>query len=137
MNADKQTGDKDTTGEWVILLHGLGRFRQSMGRIERHLKSLGYGTINLPYPSTTATIETIAEKHLAPAVSSCEAGGARKIHFVGHSLGGIIVRQYLQRHSVPEGSRLVMLAPPNQGIELVDLLLHVPLFEWLAGPASR
>jgi pimeloyl-ACP methyl ester carboxylesterase len=122
--------------ECVILLHGLGRFRQSMRGIERHLKSLGYSTINLPFPSTTATIEAIAEKYVAPAVVSCEANHVRRIHFVGHSLGGIIVRQYLQQHSVPAGSRLVMLAPPNQGLALVDLLRRVPLYEWLAGPAS-
>jgi len=125
------------TTECVILLHGLGRLRQSMRRLEQHLKGLGYTTINLAYPSTTKSIETIAETHLARAVESCEAGDAVKIHFVGHSLGGIIVRQYLQRNSVPSGSRLVMLSPPNQGSELVDLLLHVPVYEWITGPAGQ
>jgi pimeloyl-ACP methyl ester carboxylesterase len=123
--------------ECVILLHGLGRFRQSMRRLEQYLKSLGYTTMNLAYPSTTKSIETIAETHLVRAVQGCEAGGAEKIHFVGHSLGGIIVRQYLQQHSVPAGSRLVMLSPPNQGSELVDLLRHIPPYEWITGPAGQ
>ena len=123
--------------EWVILLHGLGRFRQSLRGLEQHLKRLGYSTINLAYPSTTKTIETIAETHLARAVQDCEAQRAGKIHFVGHSLGGLIVRQYLQRHSVPAGSRLVMLSPPNQGSELVDLLMQVPLYRWITGPAGQ
>ena len=123
--------------EWVILLHGLGRFRQSMRGLEQHLKRLGYSTINLAYPSTTKTIETIAETHLARAVQGCEEQRAGKIHFVGHSLGGLIVRQYLQRHSVPAGSRLVMLSPPNQGSELVDLLMQVPLYRWITGPAGQ
>jgi pimeloyl-ACP methyl ester carboxylesterase len=123
--------------ECVILLHGLGRFKQSMGRLDQHLKSLGYTTINLAYPSTTKSIETIAETHLARAVQSCEARGPGKIHFVSHSLGGLIVRQYLQRHSVPAGSRLVMLSPPNQGSELVDLLQQVPLYQWVTGPAGQ
>ena len=121
----------------MILLHGLGRFRQSMRGVERHLKSLGYSTVNLAYPSTTKTIETIAETHLARTVQSCEAQRAGKIHFVGHSLGGLIVRQYLQRHSVPAGSRLVMLSPPNQGSELVDLLKQFPLYRWITGPAGQ
>jgi triacylglycerol lipase len=128
---------RDDTSECVILLHGLGRFRQSMRGLERHLKSRGFTTINLAYPSTTKTIETIAETHLARAVRGCEAQGAGKIHFVGHSLGGLVVRQYLQHHSVPAGSRLVMLSPPNQGSELVDLLLHVPFYRWITGPAGQ
>jgi len=121
----------------VILLHGLGRFRQSMRGLEQHLKRLGYSTINLAYPSTTKTIETISETHLARAIQDCEAQRAGKIHFVGHSLGGLIVRQYLQRHSVPAGSRLVMLSPPNGGSELVDLLMQVPLYRWITGPAGQ
>jgi pimeloyl-ACP methyl ester carboxylesterase len=108
-----------------------------MRRIGQHLDSLGYTTINLAYPSTTASIETVAERHLARAVENCHGGGARKIHFVGHSLGGIIVRQYLQRHAVPAGGRLVMLSPPNQGSEIVDFLLHIPLYRWLTGPAGQ
>jgi len=121
----------------VILLHGLGRLRQSMRRLEEYLNGLGYMTMNLAYPSTTASIETIAEKHLARAVEDCKANGAAKIHFVGHSLGGIIVRQFLQQHTVPAGSKLVMLSPPNRGSELVDLLLHLPFYGWLTGPAGQ
>ena len=128
---------RDDTNECVILLHGLGRLRQSMRRLEQHLRSLSYATINLAYPSTTKSIETIAETHLARTVQGCEAHSAKRIHFVGHSLGGLIVRQYLQRHSVPAGSRLVMLSPPNQGSELVDLLLQVPLYQWVTGPAGQ
>jgi pimeloyl-ACP methyl ester carboxylesterase len=108
-----------------------------MRGLEQHLKRLGYSTINLAYPSTTKTIETISETHLARAVQDCEAQRAGKIHFVGHSLGGLIVRQYLQRHSVPAGSRLVMLSPPNRGSELVDLLMQVPLYRWITGPAGQ
>ena len=135
MKAENQI--KNKTSEWVILLHGLGRLRQSMGGLDRHLKSLGYSTINLTYPSTTKTIEAIADTHLARAVHTCEESGAGKIHFVGHSLGGLIVRQYLQGNSVPEGSRLVMLSPPNQGSELVDLLTQVPVYRWITGPAGQ
>ncbi len=135
MNIENQT--KDDAREWVILLHGLGRFKQSMRKLEQYLKSLGYSTLNLAYPSTTKSIETIAETHLARAVQGCEAQGAGKIHFVGHSLGGLIVRQYLQRHSAPAGSRLVMLSPPNQGSELVDMLLKIPLYRWVTGPAGQ
>jgi len=135
VNAENQT--TPDANERVILLHGLGRLRQSMRRLEQYLKSLGYSTTNLAYPSTTKSIETVAETHLARAVQGCEAQGAGRIHFVGHSLGGLIVRQYLQRHSMPAGSRLVMLSPPNQGSELVDLLKNVSLYRWITGPAGQ
>ncbi len=123
--------------ECVILLHGLGRLRQSMRRIDKHLQNFGYATINLAYPSTTKSIETIAETYLERAVEDCKASRAHRIHFVGHSLGGIIVRQYMQRHSVPTGSRLVMIAPPNQGSEIADLLRHIIFYEWITGPAGH
>ncbi len=123
--------------ECVILLHGLGRLRQSMRRLAYHLRSLGYATINLAYPSTAKSIQTIAESYLARAVQGCKASQSEKIHFVGHSLGGIIVRQYLQPHVVPAGSRLVMLSPPNQGSVIVDLLRHIPLYGWITGPAGQ
>ena len=135
MSATNQTENK--ASEWVILIHGLGRLRQSMSGLDRHLKNQGFSTINLPYPSTTKTIEVIAETHLARVVHSCEESGAEKIHFVGHSLGGLIVRQYLQHHSVPESSRLVMLSPPNQGSELVDMLMQIPIYRWITGPAGQ
>jgi len=82
----------EDASECVILLHGLGRFRQSMRGLEHYLKSIGYATVNLAYPSTTKSIETIAETHLARAVQLCEENGAEMIHFIGHSLGGLIVR---------------------------------------------
>ena len=135
MNTDNQI--RADTNECVILLHGLGRLKQSMSMLDRFLKGLGYTTLNLAYPSTTKSIETIAETHLARAVQGCEERGVEKVHFVGHSLGGIVVRQYLQRNSAPAGSRLVMLSPPNQGSELIDVLLHVPLYEWVTGPAGQ
>jgi hypothetical protein len=60
-----------------------------------------------------------------------------RIHFVTHSLGGILVRQYLSGHEIDELGRVVMLGPPNQGSNAVDELEDVPGFDWLNGPAGR
>lgn len=123
--------------EWVILLHGMGRTKKSMQKMEKFLIDKGFRTYNPGYPSTNKTIEAIASFHVADAVKFCRKQKARKIHFVTHSLGGIIVRQYLQTHSLPPGSRIVMLAPPNQGSEVADWLKHFFLYQWLNGPAGQ
>ena len=121
----------------VILLHGMGDSPTSMQKIETFLLSQGYETLNLGYPSTSESIERIAEQHITEAVTRCGLNPVDKIHFVAHSLGGIIVRQYLQAHTLPKGSRLVMLAPPNQGSEVVDYVKKFFLYKWIHGPPGQ
>ncbi|MGH8476199.1 MAG: esterase/lipase family protein [Methylococcales bacterium] len=121
--------------EFVILLHGLGRTRFSMSRIARKLKAAGYVPLNQGYPSTRHNAAQLVEHQVAKAVAECRARNAAKIHVVTHSLGGILIRCYLQIHSLPEGSRIVMLSPPNQGSEVVDRLRNFRPFGWILGPA--
>ena len=121
----------------VILLHGMGDSPTSMQKIEAFLLSKGYKTLNVGYPSTSESIERIAEEHVADAVATCRLNPVDRIHFVTHSLGGIVVRQYLQAHSLPEGSRLVMLAPPNQGSEVVDYVKDFFAYKWIHGPPGQ
>lgn len=122
--------------EFVILLHGMGRTRHSMRALARRLEKDGYTVINDGYPGTAKTVSEIAQTDLAPMVKKCGHAGAEKIHFVTHSLGGIVVRCYLQDHRLPEGSRIVMISPPNHGSELADAFRNIPLFRWLNGPAG-
>jgi triacylglycerol lipase len=123
--------------ECVVLLHGLGRTSSSMGKLEKFLFGKGYRTVNFRYPSTRESIEQIAAMHIPKAIAKCREGPATKIHFVTHSLGGIVARQYLQANTLPKGSRLVMLAPPNQGSEVADYLKRFFAYRWLMGPAGE
>lgn len=123
--------------EYVILLHGMARTKYSMSKLEKHLVKNGYTVINTGYPSTSETVETMAEKHLADMVNDCIKKGAKKIHIVTHSLGGIVTRLYLQNHTLPVGSRIVMISPPNKGSDLVDALCDLFIFKWLNGPAGQ
>lgn len=118
----------------VILLHGLAKSDASMTRLEQAISAAGYKTVNVNYPSTKFPIEELAGKAITPALATCADQG--EVNFVTHSLGGILVRQYLSQAGIENLSRVVMLGPPNSGSEVVDKLGHFPGFQFVFGDAG-
>lgn len=100
------------------------------------LQEAGFSTVNVDYPSQFGTIEEIAPLAVGMGLGGCRATGAVKIHFVTHSMGGILLR-YQQKHDpAPELGRVVMLGPPNQGSSMIDRTRDWPGFEWFSGDAG-
>ena len=119
----------------VILLHGLGRTGLSMHALNSACKAAGHRTLAPSYGMRTAIPAILAD--LQPRIDEFAAGGDGPVHFITHSLGGLVVRALLNAARPANLGRVVMLAPPNAGSELVDTLERLGLDRIVLGPASR
>jgi triacylglycerol lipase len=121
--------------EHVVLLHGLARTSGSMKELEQALSREGYEVWNIDYSSRKYGISEIAGIVRKEIISKTR--NAEKVHFVTHSMGGIIVR-YIQKYDpLPNVGRVVMLSPPNHGSEVVDFLGNTWPFKFINGPAGK
>jgi len=133
----------DNTGhEKVVLLHGLGRSEMAMLRLESALTEAGFDVHSVGYPSMDEAPDVLL-KTVAAKIDACCADSRQTVHFVGHSLGGLLIRAYLADHEQRKLGRVVLLGSPNKGSELADIAdteeaesLPTRLLE-MAGPTAK
>ena len=117
----------------VVLLHGLGRTRLSMGWAARRMRKERFGTACIGYPSLRRPIEELAE-HVA---SRLPDPGNGRLHFLTHSMGGIVLRCLVHLNRPEKLGRVVMLSPPNRGSAAATRLRNLSLYQWVTGPAGQ
>lgn len=105
-----------------------------MKEMESSLSSEGYSVVNHDYASRKNNIQVLAAEEIPAALSKCKPD--EKINFITHSLGGIVLRQYLSTNSIKNIGRTVMLGPPNKGSQVTDKLKNVPGYKLINGPAG-
>ncbi|MDW9478616.1 alpha/beta fold hydrolase [Sinorhizobium meliloti] len=120
----------------VVVLHGIFQPAFTMLPFCRHLSKSGYSVLNIDYPSTAFPIERLAEV-VAERIDRHAGSVDGKLHLVGYSMGGLVIRAFLRNQVPATLGKVVMIGTPNHGSEIADFLKSFPPFRYLYGPAGQ
>lgn len=123
-------------GDYLVILHGWTTGYDNMREARDYFRKAGYHVVSLRYPVRTTDPATLLRDHIKPGIAKHCTDPNRKIHFLTHSLGGLLLREYLKSDRPAKLGRVVMLAPPNNGIEIVDRLGDRRVFAKFFGPTA-
>src|SRR6185369_12329883 len=117
----------------VVLLHGIARTSRSLRKVEKALLACGFATLNLDYASRRKPLEALAAD-IHPDITAFARTIGGPLHFVAHSMGGLLTRVYVARYRPAALGRVVMLGTPNGGSEVADLLQGLWVYRAFYGP---
>lgn len=125
----------DAAGTPIVLVHGIGDNRSAFAVLSGALRRRGFGVVHaINYSVLTALTGDVRRSAAllgAHIERICEQTGSDQVHVVGHSLGGLIARYYVQRlHGDSRVRTLVTLGTPHHGT-LAAYLLPTPLTKQL------
>jgi len=135
MNGSSQISPDQAMRDRVVLLHGIARTSRSMKKLEHALQGAGFTTLNIDYASRRKPIAALVDD-IHPAITRFSAASDAPLHFVAHSMGGLLVRAYIARYRPAQLARVVMLGTPNGGSEVADLVSRTMLYRAFYGPAG-
>ena len=102
----------------LVCIHGFMRTHRNMARFEKAFLKEGWVVFNYDYPSRSKKIQQVG-RDLACALKDLSDNHPEKeIHFITHSLGGLVLRSAMQEKEFPrvaKQGKAVLIAPPNQG----------------------
>ena len=124
----------DPCSEAVVLLHGWYSSPIPMKRLEWALRREGYQVFNPAYPSIRVSLATLASEYLPDYLQRNIPKGLQRLHFVTHSMGGLLLRGSLAAQRPPNLGRVVFLGTPHHGSEAADFWSKSAFCRWLAGP---
>tara|TARA_R110002110_G_scaffold119309_1_gene293701 strand:- start:5543 stop:6229 length:687 start_codon:yes stop_codon:yes gene_type:complete len=125
----------DQSTDYIVILHGILRSSHHMRKLTAFLSEQGYEVIAIDYPSSQHCIEELID--IIHQKIEAQVIIDKPIHFVGYSLGGLLLRALLHKYQYKRLGRVVQLAPPNQGSEIADLLKGNWLYQKIYGPAGQ
>jgi pimeloyl-ACP methyl ester carboxylesterase len=129
-------GVTDPCSPGVVLLHGIARTSRSLRKVESALRACGFATLNLDYASRRKPLDALAAD-IHPDITAFANSIGGPVHFVAHSMGGLLTRVYVARYRPAALGRVVMLGTPNGGSEVADLLKRLAIFRAFYGPAGQ
>ena len=119
--------------EVVVILHGVAISSRLTARLAEFIAAAGYEVHNLDYPSKTVPLPELGPRWLAAKLAELGVDRAPRLHFVTHSMGGLIVRGYLAAHRPANLGRVVTIVPPHHGSVVSDKLRRLPIIWRIIG----
>ncbi len=120
-NNNKLLPTLPTSQQCIIVIHGITAGTEHVAQIETALNDNGYYVANIGW-ETGGKLEPISDNVFTEGLQLCRSiKEVKRIHLIGHSTGGIIIRYHLANNTIPELGYVVMIGTPNKGSRLANL----------------